>query len=67
MGILSSVSTDIEDLVLNGFDDSYIEKSVGLDRIIIQPFINYFRDKHNIHLNSIKKTNKVVFDDSLCL
>ena len=47
MGILSSISNDIECLVLDGYNDNYISLSVGVDLKIIQPIINYYRNKHN--------------------
>ncbi len=50
MGILSSISNDIEDLVVDGYNDGYISLSVDMDLIIIQPIINYFRDKHKIYV-----------------
>ena len=59
MGILSSVSTDIEDLVLDGYDDDYIALSIGIDKVVIQPFINHFRYKHNIHLFSLISTSRL--------
>lgn len=65
MGILSSVSTDIEDLVLDGYDDDYIALSIGIDKVVIQPFINHFRYKHNIHLEPKKKN--YYRNDSVCM
>ncbi len=48
MGILKSVSLDIEDLIEQGFSDDYIAKSVGMDKSIIQYIIEYFRKEKKI-------------------
>lgn len=48
MGILKSVSLDIEDLIEQGFSDDYIAKSVGMDKNIIQYIIEYFRKEKKI-------------------
>ena len=48
MGILKAISSDIEELVNEGFSDDYIEKSVGIDRCAIQYVIDYFRNEKKL-------------------
>jgi len=55
VGIFSAIAIDIEELVLNGYNDEYISKSVGVELILIQPIVSYFRNKHNIKFDRNKK------------
>ena len=48
LGILKAISSDIEELVNEGFSDDYIEKSVGIDRCAIQYVIDYFRNEKKL-------------------
>lgn len=45
MGILSSLSIDIEQLVEEGYSDEYIAKAVDTELPLIQFIINYFREQ----------------------
>lgn len=47
MGILSSLSIDIEELVQLGYTDEYIAKAVDEELPVIQFIINYFREQKN--------------------
>lgn len=58
MGILKTVSIDIEVLVEQGFSDDYIAKSVGMDKSLIQYIIEYFRKEKKIFYESSNKINR---------
>lgn len=58
MGILKTVSIDIEVLVEQGFSDDYIAKSVGMDKSLIQYLIEYFRKEKKIFHESSNKINR---------
>ena len=56
MGILKAISNDVEELILQGYSDDYIERSVGVDKSTIQYMIDYLRkelkvsNKYNINI-----------------
>ena len=57
MGILSSLSIDIEQLVEDGYSDEYIAKAVDTELPLIQFIINYFREHGSFDKKPKVKTN----------
>ena len=58
MGILSSLSIDIEQLVEEGYSDLYIAKAVDMDLSLIQFIINYFREQGTVDTKPKVKIKK---------
>lgn len=60
MGILKAISNDVEELILQGYSDDYIERSVGVDKSTIQYMLSYLRKElktkeGNINKKSVSK------------